>query len=143
MYTLDEMAALMRSAYGNKNGFVPPSAVEIENMEIDPMSAKFRHVLMYGLMFGVAITQKMEHITTPNAKRPRKFAHDRTALDRMLSGRIQLTHIVVYGKGDKGSERFDLCPLPAQVGAILALLDLSYKEALAVATGNAFDGPSE
>ncbi len=137
LYTVDEVTSLIRSTFTGLPGVSPPGRNDVINMEVDPLSAKFGHVIMYGVIMGMKIGHmKNEASVAKKDKKKHLIQAERRSLDRMIDGESRVTKIRVYADRVEGKDIFDLYPVEnsQHIFGILDLLSLSYKESLNVIT---------
>lgn len=136
-YTVDEVTSLMRSTFMGLPGISPPGRNDVISMEVDPLSAKFGHVVMYGVIMGMSVSHTKNRALIMKKEKPKKLIQaERRSLDRMIDGESKITKIRVYADRIEGKDIFDLYPVEGSqhIFAILQLLSLSYKESLNVIT---------
>jgi hypothetical protein len=142
IYTIDEVTALIRSTFAGLPGISPPGRNDVISMEVDPLSAKFGHVIMYGVIMGMKIGYSTNEATMARKGKKRHFIQDdRRSLDRMMDGESTITKISVYADRVDGKDVFNLFPVEnsKHIFDILKLMDLSYKESLNVITAELLD----
>lgn len=140
-YTIPELTAVMRATFQGTAGLSVPGNKEVEDLELDPMGAKFSHLLVYTLTLGKNLRIGGAPKNAWMKKKKIRFMQDRSVLDRLITGGMTIDHVIVYAKGPEGMKHFDLCPLDGTevTRALFAALDKSYLEVLDAVTKQSLD----